>query len=49
MKQAGVPLHAHTGARVKHMKRFSLDYDYYAMYWTMDSIQKQIEKDKQQD
>jgi hypothetical protein len=49
MKQAGVPLHAHTGARVKHMKRFSLDYDYYAMYWTMDSIQKQIQKDKQQD
>lgn len=49
MKQAGVPLHAHTGALVKHMKRFSLDYDYYAMYWTMDSIQKQIQKDKQQD
>ena len=49
MKQAGVPLHAHTGARVKHMKRFSLDYDYYAMYWTMDSIQKQIKEDKQQD
>ena len=49
MKQAGVPLHAHTGALVKHMKRFSLDYDYYAMYWTMESIQKQIQKDKQQD
>jgi hypothetical protein len=49
MKQAGVPLHAHTGARVKHMKRFSLDYDYYAMYWTMDSIQKQVKEDKQQD
>jgi hypothetical protein len=49
MKQAGIPLHAHTGARVKHMKRFSLDYDYYAMYWTMDSIQKQIKEDKQQD
>ena len=49
MKQAGVPLHAHTGARVKHMKRFSLDYDYYAMYWAMDSIQRQIKKDKQQD
>jgi hypothetical protein len=48
MKQAGIPLHAHTGARVKHMKRFSLDYDYYSMYWTMDSIQKQIKEDKQQ-
>ena len=49
MKQAGVPLHAHTGARVKHMKRFSLDYDYYAMYWAMDSIQRQIKENKQQD
>jgi hypothetical protein len=49
MKQAGVPLHAHTGARVKHMKRFSLDYDYYAMYWAMDSIQRRIKENKQQD
>ena len=44
MKAAGIPLHAHTGARVKHMKRFSLDYDYYSMYWTMDSIQKQMKE-----
>jgi hypothetical protein len=33
MKQAGVPLHAHTGATVKHMKRFSYDYDYYKLFW----------------
>lgn len=44
MKAAGVPLHAHTGARVKHMKRFSLDYDYYGMYWTMDNIQKKMKE-----
>jgi hypothetical protein len=44
MKAAGIPLHAHTGARVKHMKRFSLDYDYYGMYWTMDNIQKKIKE-----
>jgi hypothetical protein len=44
MKAAGIQLHAHTGALVKHMKRFSLDYDYYGMYWTMDSIQKKIEE-----
>ena len=42
MKAAGIPLHAHTGALVKHMKRFSLDFDYYAMYWTMDQIKKQM-------
>jgi hypothetical protein len=44
MKAAGIPLHAHTGALVKHMKRFSLDYDYYGMYWTMDNIQKKIKE-----
>ena len=44
MKASGIPLHAHTGARVKHMKRFSLDYDYYAMYWTMDSMQKKLKE-----
>jgi hypothetical protein len=44
MKAAGIPLHAHTGALVKHMKRFALDYDYYGMYWTMDSIKKKMEE-----
>ena len=33
MKQAGVPLHTHTGATVKHMKRFALDVEYYKFYW----------------
>ena len=44
MKAAGIPLHAHTGALVKHMKRFSLDYDYYGMYWTMDGIKKKMKE-----
>ena len=44
MKAAGIPLHAHTGALVKHIKRFSLDFDYYALYWTMDQIKKQSEQ-----
>lgn len=47
MKQAGIPLHAHTGALVKHIKRFSLDINYYSMYWTMDNIQKQLEAKKE--
>lgn len=46
MKEAGIPLHAHTGALVKHMKRFSLDIDYYAMYWTNQQLMKQL-KEKQ--
>ena len=33
MHQAGVPLHTHTGALVKHMKRFALDIEYYKLYW----------------
>jgi uncharacterized protein YwbE len=48
MKAAGIPLHAHTGARVKHMKRFSLDVDYYNMYWTMETIQNQIAEQREQ-
>ena len=33
MHKAGVPLYTHTGALVKHMKRFALDVEYYKMYW----------------
>jgi hypothetical protein len=44
MKAAGIPLHAHTGALVKHMKRFSLDYDYYAMYWTNEQLKEKLKE-----
>jgi hypothetical protein len=33
MAQAKVPLHSHTGALVKHMKRFALDVEYYKLFW----------------
>ena len=33
-KAAGVPIHAHTGALVKHMKRFDFDVNYYNLFWT---------------
>jgi len=33
MGKAGVPLHTHTGATVKHMKRFALDVEYYKFFW----------------
>lgn len=33
MSEAGVPLFAHTGALVKHMKRFALDVEYYKLFW----------------
>jgi hypothetical protein len=42
MKAAGIPLHAHTGAIVKHMKRFSLDYDYYALYWAHQHLKDKL-------
>ncbi len=35
MKAAGIPLFAHTGALVQHVKRFDLDVQYYRMYWTL--------------
>ena len=33
LKKAGVDVYAHTGARVKHMKRFAYDDNYYGLYW----------------
>lgn len=48
MKEAGVPLHAHTGATVKHMKRFAFDDEFYKLYWiTMaNSLQAQEKTQK---
>jgi hypothetical protein len=46
MKEAGIPLHAHTGALVQHIKRFSLDADYYGLYWSWQTLKKQIEQNK---
>lgn len=44
VKKVGIPVYAWTGALVKHMKRFSFDMDYYAMYWTMDRLKQQIKE-----
>jgi len=33
LKKAGIQLYAHTGATVQHMKTFSLDQNYYNIYW----------------
>jgi hypothetical protein len=48
MKAAGIPLHAHTGALVKHMKRFSVDYDYYALYWANEHLKTKLMEQEQQ-
>jgi hypothetical protein len=44
LRAAGIPLYAHTGAIVKHMKRFSLDYDYYALYWTNEQLKEKLKE-----
>jgi hypothetical protein len=33
VKEADIPLYAHTGAIAQHIKRFSLDNNYYSAYW----------------
>jgi hypothetical protein len=33
LKKAGVPVYANTGALVQHFKRFSLDENYFNVYW----------------
>jgi hypothetical protein len=35
VKEAGIPIYAHTGATAKHMKRFPLDINYYQAYWNI--------------
>jgi hypothetical protein len=49
MKEAGIPLHVHTGATVKHMKRFAFDEEFYKLYWiTMANSQvAQARKEKE--
>jgi hypothetical protein len=44
VKKAGIPVFAWTGALVKHMKRFSFDFDYYALYWGMEHIKQKIQE-----
>ena len=33
MAKVGIPLFAHTGALVEHIKRFTLDINYYKLFW----------------
>jgi hypothetical protein len=44
MKEAGVPLHAHTGATVKHMKRFAFDEEFYKLFWITHLVADETEK-----
>lgn len=45
MKDAGVPLHAHTGAVVQHMKRFSYDVGYYQLFWNSAETNPRLKHD----
>jgi hypothetical protein len=48
MKEAGIPLHVHTGATVKHMKRFAFDEQFYKLYWiTKMNSEAQARKEKE--
>lgn len=35
LKELGIPVHAHTGAIVPHIKRFSFDLNYYNLWWNV--------------
>jgi hypothetical protein len=35
VKEVGIPVYAHTGAIASHIKRFSLDTNYYQTYWNL--------------
>jgi hypothetical protein len=40
-KKINIPVYAHTGAIVKHIKRVAWDMDYYALYWNQVTLQEQ--------
>ncbi len=44
MKEAGIPLYAHTGATVQHMKRFAFDEEFYKLYWVTNMAAHEKEK-----
>ncbi len=44
MKEAGIPLYAHTGAVVQHMKRFAFDQEFYKLYWITNMAANEKEK-----
>lgn len=35
LKELGIPVYAHTGAIVQHIKRFSFDQNYYNLWWNV--------------
>lgn len=35
LKELGIPVHAHTGALVEHIKRFVFDINYYNLWWNV--------------
>ena len=43
VRSLGIPVYAHTGALVKHMKRFALDVEYYKLYWSFVNIQQEMQ------
>jgi hypothetical protein len=44
MSEAGVPLYAHTGATVRHYKRFALDLEFYKLFWNASDANPKIQK-----
>ena len=39
-KSINIPLHAHTGAIAKHIKRMAWDTDYYSLFWNSMDVQE---------
>lgn len=44
LKELGIPVHAHTGAIVPHVKRFLLDQNYYNLWWNVVAPLREAEE-----
>lgn len=49
MKEAGIPLHVHTGALAQHIKRFSFDVSYYGLFWSEVKRQNELKEKEESD
>ena len=43
MDKTGIPLYTHTGATVKHYKRFAFDIEYYKLFWNSRETNPRLE------
>lgn len=48
LRELGIPVYAHTGAHVQHIKRFSMDINYYNLWWNVVAPMREAQEKQQE-